>query len=210
MKEHKEYEKDRVRFLEEQVDYLNKERETLLSAMEMAGNLSNFQTSLNKIEDPFAILRTTASRAHMFIGFKAVSFYLVNESDSSFNQAYCDSEEFVAYFESEVNLLIDDSTYSWALKRRKPVIATSSDGLHHILLHSLQTSSRTRGMFVGLLARDKREISDIAFFLFATAMFAAADALESFELYGQIKNVNRVLAANVRKLEESERELHTA
>ncbi len=143
----------------------------------------------------------------MFIGFKAVSFYLVDESDSSFNQAYCDSEELTAYFEHEVDALINDSTFAWALRRRKPIIVASTNGVDHIVLHSLQTSSRTRGMFVGVLGQDKKEITDIALFLFTTAMFSAADALESFELYRQIKNVNRALETNVSKLEESEGEL---
>jgi PAS domain S-box-containing protein len=207
VKEYRENDTDRIRILEEQVDHLNKERHILLSAMETAGNLSNFQISANKMDDPAAILKTTASRAHMFIGFKAVSFYLVDESDSSFNLAYCDSEDFTARFEHEVDAIIDDSTFSWALRRRKPIIIAAANGVDHILLHSLQTSSRTRGMFVGMLAQDKKDITDIAFFLFTTAMFAAADALESFELYRQIKNVNTILAANVKKLEESEREL---
>jgi PAS domain S-box-containing protein len=207
MKKHTRDTPNRMKFLEEQVAHLTKERQTLLSATEMAGNLSNFQVSVNKMDDPLAILRTTASRAHMFISFKAVSFYLVNESDSSFNQAYCDSEEFAAYFEREVDAFIDDSTFAWALKRRKPIIVASTNGIDHIVLHSLQTSSRTRGMFVGVLDQDKKEITDVALFLFTAAMSSAADGLESFELYRQIKNVNRALAANVTKLEESEREL---
>ena len=62
-------------------------------------------------------------------------------------------------------------------------------------------------MFVGLLNQDKKEITDVAFFLFTIAMSSAADALESFELYGRVKSINRALAANVRKLEDSEKEL---
>ena len=62
-------------------------------------------------------------------------------------------------------------------------------------------------MFVGALDQDKKEITDIMLLLFTTAMFSAADALESFELYGQIKNVNRALEKSVKKLKKSEGEL---
>ena len=62
-------------------------------------------------------------------------------------------------------------------------------------------------MFIGLLGQDKKDISDVSLILFTLAMLSGADALESFELYRQIKNVNGELAANVKKLEESEREL---
>jgi hypothetical protein len=90
---------DHVKLLEEQVAYLTKERQILLSAMEMAGNLSNFQVSVNKMDDPLLILKTTASRAQAFIRFEAISFYLIDESDSSFYQSYCDPERFSSYLE---------------------------------------------------------------------------------------------------------------
>jgi PAS domain S-box-containing protein len=199
--------RDHIRLLEEQVAYLNKERQILLSAMEIAGNLSNFQVSVNKMEDPLLILKTTASRAQTFIHFKAISFYLVDESDSSFYQAYCDPEHASSYLDHEVNALIDNNTFSWALKRRKSLFLSSTDELEHLVLHPLQTPSRTRGMFVGILDQDKKDISDVSLILFTIAMLSGADALESFELYRQIKNVNGELAANVIKLEESERQL---
>jgi PAS domain S-box-containing protein len=198
---------NQIKALEEQVAYLTKERLILLGAMEMAGNLSNFQVSVNKMDDPLLILKTTASRAQTFIRFKSTSFYLVDESDSSFYQSYCDPEESSSHLDSEVNALIDNNTFSWALKRRKSLIIASTDESEHLLLHPLQTSSRIRGMFVGLLGQDKKDISDVSLILFTIAMLSGADALESFELYRQIKNVNRELATNVVKLEESEREL---
>jgi PAS domain S-box-containing protein len=199
--------KEQIKALEEQVAYLTKERQILLGAMEMAGNLSNFQVSVNKMDDPLLILKTTASRAQTFIHFEAISFYLVNESDSSFYLSYCDPKRFSSYFDQEVNALIDNNTFSWALKRRKSLIIASSDESEQLVLHPLQTSSRIRGMFVGLLGQDKKDISDVSLILFTIAMLSGADALESFELYRQIKNVNGELAANVLKLEESEREL---
>ena len=198
---------NQIKALEEQVAYLTKERLILLGAMEMAGNLSNFQVSVNKMDDPLLILKTTASRAQTFIRFKSISFYLVDESDSSFYQSYCDPEGFSSCLDHEVNALINNNTFSWALKRRKPLIIAAMDESEHLLLHPLHTSSRIRGMFVGLLGQDKKDISDVSLILFTIAMLSGADALESFELYRQIKNVNRELATNVVKLEESEREL---
>ncbi len=198
---------EQIKTLEEQVAYLTKERQILLGAMEMAGNLSNFQVSVNKMDDPSLILKTTASRAQTFIRFEAISFYLIDESDFGFYQSYCEPERVSSYVENEVNALIEDSTFSWALKRRKSLIIASSDESKQLVLHPLQTSSRIRGMFVGVLGQDKKDISDVSLILFTIAMLSGADALESFELYRQIKNVNRELAANVVKLEESEREL---
>jgi len=186
---------------------LGEEKQALLKAMNMAVNLSNFATSLNKIDSPQLILKTTAARVLTVIQFKAISFYLVNEQDSSFYQAYCEPEKSASVIEDEVNILIEDKTFSLALRINKPTIVTSSDKSAQIMLHPLLTMSRTRGMFVGILDQDKHTISDIAHILFTISMVTTADALESFSLYQSNKKINNELEANIKKLEESEKDL---
>jgi two-component system cell cycle sensor histidine kinase/response regulator CckA len=196
--------------LEKQVRNLGKEKQALLQAREMAVNLSNFQSSLNQIESSRIILETTAARVREIIRFKVVSFYLVNEQDSSFYQAYCDPEESSPFVEQEVKVLIDDKTFSLALRMNKPTIVTSADGSEQIMLHPLFTSSRTRGMFLGILAQDRKNISDISLILFTMAIVANVYALESFGLYQQIKNMNKELEANIIKMKKTEKELTKA
>jgi PAS domain S-box-containing protein len=202
--------KKQAGFLKEQVRNLSKEKQALLNAREMAVNLSNFQSSLNQIESSQIILETTAARVREIIRFKVVSFYLVNEQDSSFYQAYCDPEESSKFIEQEVKVLIDDKTFSLALRMNKPTIITSADGSEQIMLHPLFTSSRTRGMFLGVLAQDRKNISDISLILFTMAIVANVYALESFGLYQQIKNMNNELEANIIKMKTTEKELTEA
>ena len=71
--------KERIRLLEEQVEYLNKEKRAILEAIELAANLGNFHTSLNKIDDPLVILRETQERLKNILDFKTVSFFIVSE-----------------------------------------------------------------------------------------------------------------------------------
>ena len=194
-------------FGEEQLHLLGKEKQALLKAMDMAVNLSNYSTSLNKIESPRLILETTAARVQTVIRFKAIAFYLVNEQDSSFDQAYCDPEESATFIEEEVNILIDDKTFSLALRINKPTIVTSSDKSAQIMLHPLLTISRIKGMFIGILAQDKNDISDISHILFTISMVTTADALESFGLYQSNRKINKELEASIKKLEASEKEL---
>ena len=176
----------------------------------MALNLSNFQSSLNDIESSQIILETTAARVREIIRFKVVSFYLVNEQDSSFYQAYCEPEESSQLIEQEVKVLIDDKTFSLALRTNKPTVITSADGSEQIMLHPLFTSSRTRGMFLGILAQDRKNISDISLILFTMAIVANVYALESFGLYQQIKNMNKELEANIIKMKTTEKKLTKA
>jgi len=198
---------ERIRILEEQVEYLDKEKRAVLEAIEQAANLGNFQTSLNKIDDPLVILRETYERVHRILNFRTVSFYLVSEEDSNFYQALTVPETEAADVDREVNALIDDKTFAWTLRRNKPVTVSSIDKVEKIILHSMNTPSRTRGIFVGILASPAEEILDLSLFLFSITVIACSNALESFELYRQIKDKNRDLVNNIRQLEDSRNQL---
>jgi signal transduction histidine kinase len=197
-------------FPEEQIRNPGREKESLLNATETAISLGNFQLSLNNIENSEIILKTTAAKVREIIRFKAISFYLVNEKDSSFYQAYCDPEDSSQFIEKEVKVLINEKIFSLALRANKPTIITSTASSEQIMLHPLFTSSRTRGMFLGVLEQDRENISDISLILFTTAIVINAYVLESYGLYHHIKDINKELEANVIKLEISEKELTKA
>jgi diguanylate cyclase (GGDEF)-like protein/PAS domain S-box-containing protein len=196
----------RIRHLEEQVLYLLEEKRAALSALEMAATLGNFETSLNQLDDPTVILHETANRVRTLARLKAVSFFLVDEDDSRFYQAYCDPASRGAAFEREVDALIEDKTFAWALGRNKAVMVTSLAG-EQLMLHALSTSSRTRGIFLGVLDQDKSEILDTALMLFTVILLASAHALESFELYRRNREITRELEQNLARLRLSEAQL---
>jgi PAS domain S-box-containing protein len=196
-----------IEVLQKRVVYLERERRSALDAMELAVTLSDFNHSMNKLEEPLLIMQMTAERVRTLIKFKAIAFYLVMEQDSDLFEAYCDRPEFSGFISAEVNGFIEDETFAWILKRHKPIILSSSTGKEQVLLQGLVTPSRTRGMFVGLLDQDRGEIPDVSLVLFSITIMSSANALESFELYRTINGINRKLEDNLRKLEESEREL---
>lgn len=199
-------EQDRIRHLEAQTLYLLEEKRSALSALEMAATLANFATSLNQLDDPTVILHETASRVRTLVRFRALAFFLVDEDDYRFYQAYCDPNSRSQSFEREVDALIEDKTFAWALGRNKPVMVTSLAG-EQIMLHALATSSRTRGIFLGVLDQDKSEIMDTSAMLLTVVLLASAHALESFELYRRIREINRELEQNLARLRASETEL---
>ena len=69
---------DRIKFLEKQVEYLSTERNRALQALDLAGNLGNLGTRLNKQDDPISIFQETHARVDNLIQFKAVAFYLIS------------------------------------------------------------------------------------------------------------------------------------
>jgi len=199
--------KERIRFLEEQVAYLKEEKIIWLNSLEMAVTLANFGISLNRLEDHLPILRETVSKVRSLIRFKAVSFYLVDEKDASFNAVFCDPVAYSRRIQDEVDVLVEDFTFSWAIERNKAVIVSSRLGEGHLLLHAMATQSRVRGMFIGILDQEKESLFDTVFPLLTIIMFTAAHLLESFELYRQIRAINQNLeetvAERTRELVES-------
>ena len=195
--------KKRIQLLEEKVEYLDKEKRAVLEAFEFASDLGNFQNSLNKIDDPQIILRQTHDRVRRVLDFKIIAFYLVNEYNSDFYLVFTEPGDAAAAINREVDALIDDKTFAWARRRNKPVIVTSIDKTEKIVLHSLNTPSRTRGIFVGVLASPDEDITDLSLFLFSITIIACSNALESFELYHNIKDKNKELQTNITMLEES-------
>ena len=140
-----------------------------------------------------------AIRAKSMIDFSLIGVYLVDEHSSDFDLHYCDKEEMSGIIEGEVDNLIIDQSFSWALEHYRATFFINADKTGHILLHPLTTASRIRGMFVGLLACDKKSISDITLSLLTVVMFAGAHALESYEFYKQIDNVKQHLEVKVER-----------
>ncbi len=199
--------RERVRLLEQQVESLQEEKRAILDAIELAANLCNFRISLNKIENPMLIMEETTARIRQLIHFKALSFYRVSEEDADFYQEYTDPADSSSYIAREVNQLIEDKKFSQALRKNKPVVVSSLDHQDQIILHSMNTSSRTRGIFIGVLASSAAEITDLSLFLFSITIIACSHAMESFELYRQIRDKNIKLNENIHKVEEARRAL---
>ncbi len=199
-------EKERIRRLEEQVEYLRREKNMAVEALGMAVDLGHYSTSLSRLSNILPLLRDTVEKTRTLIRFKAVCIYLVNEDDADFYLAYCDVQELEDYFRSETGKLIDNKTFAWALQHDKAMSVTARGG-EELLLHRISTASRTRGMLVGMLDQDKQEIMDIAYGLLSIVLFSCANSIESFELYKYTNNINAELKKHVARLAESEQEL---
>ena len=66
-----------------------------------------------------------------------------------------------------------------------------------ILLHSLSTKTRARGMFLGILDRDAMTVYDSSLSLLSIVLLNSSNALESFEYFDMIKEQNTLLEVAV-------------
>ncbi len=188
-----------IQDLKRNISYMSKERREAKIALEKAANLVNFDTRLKNINDCQTIIEQTGIKIKPLFKFKVLSFYLVNENDYSFYQAYCDPKDYSELMEHETQIMINDHTFAWALTRNRPIIVSSSTGENNIILHAIATPHRTRGMFVGILNQDRSQISDYCFYLLTLVLLSCSNFLEGFELYKHIRSMNRELEERVKE-----------
>ncbi len=182
------------KYLDDRIQYLEESNRFTLDALEMAASLGDFQDSINKLDEPSLIIEEARSRILRLIPFQAIAFYLIDEADNDFYQASCKPEAYGQYLEPEMEALIDDGTFAWTLKERKPVTVSTKNLKKKLILHTMATSSRIRGMFVGLLPKERSIISQISYSLLSIVLLNSSNALESFELYKTIREINASLA----------------
>ncbi|MFP4083854.1 MAG: response regulator [Desulfonatronovibrio sp.] len=184
---------DQITRLKEEVHFLREERRRSVLALEMAASLANFNTQPRNVLDRHSVFMETAEKLRTLIRFKAVSFYLVNEQDNSFGQVFCEPHEYSSFLEEEVEKLIEDHSFAWILRRNRPVVINSQDQKENLILRALATPSRIRGMFVGILDQEKKDIPDVLFSLLSIVTLSCSSALESIETYEYLKKVNQKL-----------------
>ncbi len=188
--------------LQERLDYLEEVHRLTLDVLEMAGSLADFQTSIRNLHDTSAILRETRIRAHSLIPFEASAFFLVDETNSEFFLASCEPANYNQFLQNEVDFLIENGTFAWALREKRSVIVSSRDYKKRLVLHVMTTSSRTRGMFVAILARGEKDIPHVSLSLLSIVMLNSANTIESFELYNIIKDINMNLEKMIQERTE--------
>jgi len=184
---------NRIHYLEERIQYLEEINRFTLDALEMAASLGDFQTNINKLQEPSVIIDETRSRIQRLIQFQALAFFLVDEADNDFFLASCEPDNYSSYVKNEVDFLIDSGTFAWTLMERRPVIVSSKNHKRQIVLHVMATSSRVRGIFIGLLEKGKGNIPDTSLSLLSIILLNSSNALESFELYKMIREISESL-----------------
>ncbi len=202
--------REQIARLEERVDYLEGVHRYTLDALELAASLGDFQKSFSTAETPAGILRETCARVRKLMRFRWVAIFLFSEEDGSLNLGYRDPGGYDQAIEAHLEQLIEDRTLAWALDRRQPIFIGPTEGGDHLLLHTIATAQRIRGVFVGLLDENAYEIPESFNFLLPIIMLHSANSLENFELYRLIKTVNKELEQELTKRMISEDALKEA
>jgi signal transduction histidine kinase len=193
------------------IEHLENHRRFIHNALEMALSLGDFQENINKGYGPEHILQEGEKRISQLIDLDASVLYQVDQNQSDFKLSHCNAPALKKYVENEVEHMIDQGYFAWAIREKRGVFITSRDHTRKYLLHVIATYSRIRGMFVGLLPLENQKIPDTSLTLLSIILLNIANALESHEFYTLLRNQNTTLEKMVEErteaLARSERQL---
>ncbi|MFZ0943726.1 MAG: response regulator [Syntrophobacteraceae bacterium] len=180
-----------LEYLKKRVEYLDEVNRFALDALEMAASLGDFQQNINNLEDPSVILDETRARIYRLIHFKATAFYLIEKESNIFYPASIRPELYSDAIRDEFNRLVAERTFAWALRNKKPVTVASKIEEEYIILHVMSTSSRIRGMFMGLAGKSAPDIPDLTLSLLSIILLNSSNALESHEMWQMIREIGQ-------------------
>ena len=132
------------------IEYLEESRRYIQNALRMVLSLGDFQEKISKKYDHRQIFKETEKRIRRLIPFEARALYAVDEDDSDLALSVCEPTDLQQFVENEVEFMIDNNLFGWAMRERRGVIVESKDHSRRFLLHIIATHSRIRGMFVGI------------------------------------------------------------
>ena len=190
--------------LYERIAYLEKNWRFIQNALEMALSLGDFRHDMDNGSGPDRILAETAKRIQQLIPFEAIALYRIEEENSDFQLSTCQPARLEKQVQAEVDYMVDKGFFAWAVREQRGLFIPIRDGAKRMVLHVIATSSRIRGMFVGLLSPDEHDIPDGAITLLSILLLNTANSLESYEFYSFMHNQNKILR---QKIEERTREL---
>jgi signal transduction histidine kinase len=176
--------------LKARIQYLENINRLTLDALDTAASLGDFQENISNLDDRFDILEEARVRVLKLLPLQATAFFLINESTSEFYMAVCTPEKFKDSVQKEVDNAIDNGTFAWAHRENRAVIVSTKNYKNRLVLHLITTVSRSRGMFVGILSGDEKDIPQVSLSLLSIVMQNTANAIESMELYGMIRKIN--------------------
>ena len=179
--------KERITFLED----LNRWH---LMALDIFSSISQLYLQGDTEKTPFEIFEQTAPYTKLICGFDQIGFCGIDEKKASFHLIYTDTQAQKNQIGNDLEQLIDNGDFAWALNLTEPTITVLRDKT--IVLTPIATPSRIRGMFIGYLkemtefeSRHKRGLTAI--------IHNCAYAIESSELQNVIRDQNQKLVKAV-------------
>jgi len=198
--------KHETAYLKERINHLEKVNRETLDALAQIGQLSDLKTSLNRISDISIILAKSENRIRQILDLGYSAYFIFDEESMALRLRHLNEEANAEDVNNDFQSMVDSMHVAKCINGTKTVFATTPDGTK-ILLHPLYTASRVRGLFLASLETEKQYIPDAALSVFSVILGRTANMMESFELYGLIRDMNIQLEDRVDELANHQKQL---
>ncbi len=207
--------KDNIDTLNTRIAHLEDNRRYIQNSLEMVLSLEDFYTEIGGENYSLDTLLPEAKRRiDTIFPFDVLAFYMVDEADFSFKPDYRYPAHLAGKIQQEVDFMIDEGYFAWAIRERRGVVISSKDHSRQYLLHVIANHNQVKGMFGGLLPVGKTALPDTAMTLLSIILLHVANASESMVYTSLLKNQSRILerqvAERTRALTLSQQELQQA
>ncbi len=201
---------DRYLYLEERTRYLEETYRSHAAILDMLASSDDFQTELNRGKSAEAIFQATLIQLKRLLPFQALGI-LENREDNSFSLTVNEPISCHDELAVDIDRLILDGTFAWALNRNQAIIVPSAHGKYSLLLHVIATQARIRGMLVGRLRSCRKTFDTPSLNAITITLRTTAHALESCTLYKMLRehlqNLEWTVKERTKELEAATREL---
>ncbi len=196
--------------LQQRIDYLEEVYTFTLEALQRAGEVGNFQPAQSSFDTAASIAAEILHRANGLFDAEAMAVYLVDENSSDFYLAACTPDSAAPLMDVELEYGVDCGNVCTAMERKsvfRPISCNDPWSGRRLIMHSIATASRIRGLFVAVPPKNVEDIPDSSLHLLSILLLNAANSLESFELYRLLSEKNTQLEHNIAQLQEKQIEL---
>ncbi|MCZ6513118.1 MAG: ATP-binding protein [Nitrospinae bacterium] len=200
-----------VKKLKSRIQFLEKENQWFLSAMEVIASMGDMHRDIPRSADPNFLFTMARRYLNQLLNMKSLAFFLINEEDHSFFLANGESDEENGRFQVELDHQIENGTLAWALKQNRPLLVKSELFNEKLFLHVLGTRSQIKGIVMGRLGKAILNVPLEMGHLISIVLHNTANALENGGLYKMLseqnKNLERTVQSRTLELENKAWEL---
>jgi hypothetical protein len=194
----------------ELIEGAEKAHRSVLNTIETVLAFGDFQKQVDSIVEPQELITLITERINEIIKFDASAIYFVDQETSDIKRLSCVPPSLHSELEDQFEALIEHGYVAWALKERRGVAFYSNDARYRVVLHAMATSSRIRGIFIGLNAATASKTANTPPQVLTLVLRNAANALESLEYIKRFKRRNAELHTIVDELRRRDSQLSNA
>jgi signal transduction histidine kinase/DNA-binding response OmpR family regulator len=200
------FEKDDPTAKIKRIEFLEKLAQWHLFSLQQLSSLGELQHDASLRKDTAAVFAATRDHLKKLLKFRVMAFFMVEEGGNDFILKDFEPQEARESIQKEIDLLIENGTFAWALNQNRPVAVKAKNFDNGLVLHVLTTKSRVRGMFIGVVSSQSPHVDETITYPMSIILQHTANTLESAALYHlfyeQNKNLEETVQKRTRSLEE--------